>query len=311
MPFNASNFGAANNTGDDLALFSRIFGSEVITAHDRSTQFSDKHTVQKMSSGTSYQFPLSGRLGPANKYLARGESVVGAAIPFGKETVTIDGQLYEAAWLTRQDEAFTHFNARQVHSKQLGESLAQYKDLTVASCGILAARASNKITGLPGGGSVVNANAKIDGNELYNALYAGRQTLDEKDVNEEAFAFLRPLEYHLLLQSDKLVNRDFLSGANGGVDTGIVSIIAGMNIIKTNNLPSTNITGSIGGKYDVDASNIAALIMTRDAVATAELMGITTEVAWQIKEQAYLAVSTMMTGHGVLRPECAVEVVTA
>lgn len=310
MPFNASNFGAVNNAGDDLANFRTVFEGEVITAHERSSQFNDKHTVKQITSGHSAQFPLSGRLPSANKYLARGESVTGATVPFANETITIDGQLYEATWLTRQDEAFTHYNARQVHSKQLGESLAQYKDLTVAQVGVQAARSANKVSGLPGGGSIVNASAKTDGNELYNALYLGRQTLDEKDVMDEAFAFLKPLQFYMLLnQADKLVNRDFTSN-NGGLDTGMLAQIAGLTIVKTNNLPTTNVTGTIGGKYDVDASNLASLIMTREAVGTVELLGVTTEVDWQIQEQAFLAVATMMCGHGVLRPECAVEVST-
>lgn len=311
MPFTASNYGAINNAGDDLALFLKVFGGEVIAAHDRSTQFSDKHTVKRITSGKSAQFPLSGRMASANKYLARGESVTQSVVPFGEETISIDGQLYESTLLTRQDEAFTHFDARQVHSKQLGEALAQYKDTTVAQVGIMAARAANKVSGLPGGGSVVNASAKTDGNELFNSLFAARQTLDEKDVNDQAYAYLLPIQYYMLLQAEKLVNRDLISRPNGGLDTGTVEMIAGLDIVKTNNLPQTNVIGTINNKYDVDATNVASLVMTREAVGTVQLQDIITDISWENAYQAYLTVASMMCGHGVLRPECAVEVVTA
>ena len=312
MSFNPtiSNFGAANNAGDDLANFLKVFSGEVITAFDRTTQFSDKHVVKTIQSGKSAQFPKSGRLPAANKYLARGQSVTQSQLPFGETTISIDGQLYESVMLAKQDEAFSHFDTRQAHSTQLGEALAQYMDRTVASVGIQAARSANAINGLPGGGEVTNAAAATDGNELFNTLFTARQILDEKDVNEKGFAFLNPVQYYLLVQAEKLINKELTQSDNGGLDTGLVKGIAGLEVVKTNNLPQSAIAGTINGKYDVDASNVAGLVMTANAVGTVKLMDIVTEMEYMTEYQAWLMVASMMVGHGVLRPECAVEINT-
>jgi hypothetical protein len=311
MPFTptVSNFGSVNNAGNDLALFLKVASGEVIASFDRTTQFSDKHTVKSITSGKSAQFPKSGRLSAASKYLARGDAVTNATVPYAEENITIDGQLYESVFLAKQDEAFSHFDTRQTHTKQLGESLAQYWDSTVAQVGILAARAANSVTSLPGGGEVTNAAASTDGSELFKALFAARQTLDEKDVKSMAYAYLKPLEYYLLVQEDRIVSREY-NDSNGGFDTGLVKGIAGMEVVRTNNLPQSNITGTIGGKYDVDASNVSGLVMTKEAVGTVKLMDIVTEMDYMTEYQAWLMVSTMMVGHGILQPECAVEINT-
>jgi hypothetical protein len=306
-----SNFGAANNAGDDLANFLKVFSGEVLTSFSRTTQFADKHKVKTISSGKSAQFPRSGRLPAANKYLTRGQSVAQSQLPYAERTITIDGQLYESVMLAKQDEAFSHFDTRQEHSRQLGESLAQYMDTTIAQVGVQAARSANVITGLAGGGEITNAAAGTDGNELFNALFLARQTLDEKDVNEKAYAFLRPTEYYLLAQVEKLLNKDVNQGENGGYNTGMVKGIADLEIVKTNNLPNgTNVTGSIGGKYDVDATNTVGLILTPSAVGTVKLMDIVTEMDYMTEYQAWLMVSSMMVGHGILQSECAVEINT-
>ena len=259
--------GAINNAGDNKALWLKIFSGEVLTEFRQTTQFSDRHKMRTITSGKSAQFPVLGGLPAATKYLAQGASVVQGVINSAEQIITIDGFLYESLFLSKIDEAFSHYDVRQEYSTQLGKSMAQNLDKNIASTAILAARAANVVTGQDGGSIVVNASAKTDGNALFAALFAARQTLDEKNIDESASAFILPAQYYLLAQVDKLINK-FTADGNGDFSSGIVKGIAGLELIKTNNLPSSNVTGTVGAKYDVNATNTAALVTTPSAVGT-------------------------------------------
>lgn len=302
--------GAVNNTGDSRANFLKMFSGEVLTAFNRTTQFTTRTRTKMISSGKSAQFPTFGRADGAGQYLASGDSVIPSVIDSNEQVITIDGQLCQSILLAKQDEAYEVSSSRKVYSYQIGENLANIYDKNVAIMGILAARSTNPVDGLPGGSVIVNANAKTDAEALFKSLFEAKQKLEEKYVTGDAYAFVTPAQYFLLAQLDKVVNKD-VNGMNGGFDTGYIKGIAGMEIVMTNNLPTTNITGTIGGKYDVDASNTAALVMTKDAVGTVKLMDLTVEDEYLIERQSTLMVASMMVGHGILKPECAVEIATA
>ena len=57
------------------------------------------------------------------------------------------------------------------------------------------------------------------------------------------------------------------------------------------------------------AMRVQALVMTKDAVATAKLMDLSVESEYQINRQGTLMVSKYAMGHNVLRPACAVALI--
>ena len=57
------------------------------------------------------------------------------------------------------------------------------------------------------------------------------------------------------------------------------------------------------------AMRVRALVMTKDAVATAKLMDLSVESEYQINRQGTLMVSKYAMGHNVLRPACAVALI--
>jgi hypothetical protein len=80
--------------------------------------------------------------------------------------------------------------------------------------------------------------------------------------------------------------------------------------VKTNNLPQPNVnTGPAA--YQGDFSTVAALAMHRSAVGTVKLIDLAVEMAYDIRRQGTLVVAKYAVGHGILRPESAVEVKTA
>lgn len=59
------------------------------------------------------------------------------------------------------------------------------------------------------------------------------------------------------------------------------------------------------------AMRVQALVMTKDAVATAKLMDLSVESEYQINRQGTLMVSKYAMGHNILRPACAVALIQA
>jgi hypothetical protein len=104
------------------------------------------------------------------------------------------------------------------------------------------------------------------------------------------------------------VNRDWAEG-NGNYGTGKILKIGGANIIKTNHLPSTNVnTGPTA--YQGDFTKTAAVITTKEAVGTVKLLDLSMRMSYDERRLGTLIVSKYAVGHGILRSECAVELVT-
>ena len=145
-------------------------------------------------------------------------------------------------------------------------------------------------------------------------LFTAAQTLDEKDVPEEdRHVIVKPAQYYMLVQDTTLLNKDW--GGTGSLATANLPMIANMQIHKSNNLPNgTNITTKVDGEnnsYIGDFTDSVALVMNRQAVGTVKLFDLATEMSgkdFHIMYQGDLIVAKYAMGHGILRPDCAVEI---
>lgn len=309
---NVVRLGQLNNAGSPDALWLKILG-QVEVAFRRNTAFMERHFVQSISQGKSAQFPLIGR-GPGAILHTPGTEIAGRTIPQNEKIISIDGVLYTDVSLADIDEAMNHYEVRGEFTKQLGEELAQEFDKNVARTTILAARTAGWHPSQPGGTAINSANSKTDSEALIAALFQASVEMDVKFVTEaDRSAFLLPVQYALLAQNNKLQNQWFGRGAgyNGVYADGTVLKVANFDIVKTNNLPSTNVTGTVTNKYDINASTTSALCSHRRAVGTTKLMDISLKTEYSVRRLSTLMVATMAVGHGVLRPECAVEIRTA
>ena len=86
-----------------------------------------------------------------------------------------------------------------------------------------------------------------------------------------------------------------------------------MYVVKTNNLPSTNITQNPNvtnpnNVYYGDFSKTVALVMTNDALATVSFVHPTVEAKWFFEHLGTLLTIRVSQGMGFLRLECAVEI---
>lgn len=300
-----SRVGQADGAGDSDALFLKVFSGEVLTAFRERTAWLKRHQVRSISSGKSAQFPASHRA--TASYHTPGAEIVGQTINHNERIIVIDDLLISDVFIANIDDAKNHYDVRSEYSYQLGAALARAFDTNVAQVNILAARASATVSGGNGGSVITQANMDTDMNVLVAAAFDAAQALDEKDVPEEdRFLFVRPDIYYQLVQHTDVIHADFTKGSNGGLDTGDIAMLAGAQIVKTNNLPSTNVaTGPTA--YQGDFSNTMGLFTHRSAAGTVKLLDLATEMAYDIRRQGTLIVSKYAIGHGILRPESAVE----
>lgn len=310
---NASRFGQVNQAGDDRALWLKIFAGEVFTAWAEKNVTLGRTYVRSISSGKSASFPMIGKTSAA--YHTVGTELTGTGIDTAEQILTVDDMLVAHVFLAEIDEALSHFDVRGPYAQAQGYSLANQFDRNVLQTGVIAARSTNPLGDGNGGSKIVAATALTDGLVLAQAIVDASRTLDEKDIPEEDRAcYVRPAQYQSLLKDAKdYISFDFNREDNGSLSTGKVGRINGVEIVKTNHLPRTNITTNTGiaVKYNGDFTTTAALVMNRMAVGTVKLIDVTVAAQEDLRRLGHLIVSRNAVGHGVLRPDCAVEIATA
>lgn len=302
--------GQIDGAGSRTALFLKVYAGEVLAAFTESNLAMSRSTVRTISSGRSAQFPATWKSTAA--YHTPGDMIVGQNINSNERVITIDDMLVSSLFLADIDEAMNHYEVRGEYSKQAGAALARALDKNILQVGLLAARASATVSGGNGGTVITDANSKTNADALVSSLFEAAQALDEKDVPEgDRFAFLKPDQYYLLVNSSsKLIHADYNPSPNGSVGGGKVLKVAGLEIVKTNNLPSTNVnTGPAA--YQGNFTTTSALVMHRSAAGTVKLIDLSVESQYMLQNLGTLVVAKLAVGHGILRPESAVEIKTS
>ncbi|MGH0000104.1 phage capsid protein [Pseudovibrio ascidiaceicola] len=295
-------------------LFMKEFAGEVITAFNENNIFMPLHQVRTISQGKSASFA---HMGKANaRYHKSGTPVVGSnKIKHNESVIKIDDKLMADIFIDELEEAKNHYDVRSEYSKQVGAALAREFDTKVARVIGLAARASNKIDDLPGGTVLKNTKYATDAAILSSALFDAAQTLDEKDAWEmERYSAFRPAQYYMLVKNKDNLNRDW--GGSGSHAKGTIPEIAGIQIMKTNNVPSKNFTKVEGEQNDYtgDFTKTVGLVWQKAAIGTVKLMDLALQKSgadFEIMYQGTLMLAKYAMGHGVLRPECAIEISSA
>lgn len=313
-----SRLGADNQGSDKKALFLKQFSGEVLAAFNEANAFMRRTMVRTISSGKSAQFPATGKASAS--YHTPGAELTGDSINHSERVITIDDLLVSDQFISNIDEAMNHYDVRREYSTQAGRALAKEMDTNLARVIALAARASATVTGLSGGsqielgasGTTSSGGDTLDASELIAGISLAAQKLDEKDVPEEdRVCALTPAHYYTLASSDNdAINRDTTEGVNGGVDSGNVYRVAGIPIVKTTRVPQSNVTSGPSA-YQGDFSETEGLVWHRSAAGTVKLIDLASEMDYQVNRQGTLLVSKLAVGHGILRPESAVELQNA
>ena len=260
-----------------------------------------------------------------------------------ERVITIDDMLVASTFLANIDDMKNHYDIRSVYANELGKALAKRFDEALAKVFIAAARSDANLSGRPAGG-ILDVSANVMGTgadsgddtdntdptgaELVAALFTAAQKLDENDVPSDGrFCVLRPQEYYKLITggagalaiSTSAVNKDV--GGVGSIASGSIPQVAGITIYKSNHIPSTDLSavatgdgaaandvfGAGGSGYNGNFTNTLGIVSHSAAVGTVKLLDLATESEYQIERQGTLFVAKYAMGHGILRPECAIE----
>ena len=308
--------GAKQNTGDQLALFLKVFSGEVLTAFTRASKVMNNHMIKTIDSGKSTSFPVMGR-GKAH-YLPAGSNLddLREAIPHNEVVINIDGLLTSDVLITDIFEAMNHYDVRGEYAKQLGEALAIAADgATVAEIAKLVKANTENITGLGKGivvektitgGAGINyetGKAVIDGLLEMKAKWTTQYVPEE-----ERFAYITPEVESAIITSKDAINRDY--GAVASIVDGNIDKLCGFKIIavphlKAGGADKTGMLGTApeGHEFPTDYAGALAVCAHRTAVATVKLKELQLEHARRPELQADMIIAKNAVGHGGLRPE--------
>ena len=343
-----SRVGLIEGGSDNDALFLKKFSGEILQTFEESNVFKALHTIRTIENGKSAQFPVTGIASAAyhtpGENIADGGNSYLSDIKKTEKIINIDKMLIASTFLANIDDVKNHYDIRSVYANELGKALAVRFDTALAKVFMAAARSSANLSqvGKAGGQldipnndfsapGVAGTPASFTGADLVAAFFTAAQKLDENDVPSDGrFCVLRPQEYYKLVTgADSSNSFNLLSAVNadiggqGSIAQGTVPQIAGISIYKSNHIPSTDLSavssgdgdsandvfGVSGVGYNGDFRNSFGIISHSAAVGTVKLLDLATESEYQIERQGTLFVAKYAMGHGVLRPECAIELV--
>lgn len=305
-----SRLGQVNLANDAKALFLKKYGGEVMTSFEEANVFTPHHMVRTIENGKSAQFPVMGKSSAA--YHTPGAEITGGQLAHAERIITIDDLLIDPKFIANIDEAMNHYDVRSTYTTEQGRALSYKYDTNVAAVGCLAARAAATVTGGDGGTVLTNLAMNTDAAVIAASFWDAAQTFDEKDIPEaDRTGFLRPAQYYLVNQNTTVLNKDW--DGSGSYSEGGNIMIAGIKIQKTNHLPSTDLSADATVSPSAQGSflNTYGLIMQKAAVGTVKLMDLGIESDYQVNRQGTLMVAKYAVGHGILRPECAIELRTS
>lgn len=235
---------------------------------------------------------------------------------FGRVQVTVDTVVLARDNRSMLNEFQTDFNARSELGKDHGKEQAKFFDQAFLIQAIKGASlaAPAGLNGSIGAGkkeTMVGASDHLDPDLLYKKIAAILVRMQEEDIDtEECAIFVRPTMYEVLLNNDKLVNRDY-SPDNSNFSLGKMSSIMGSPLISTARIPNAAITGhklsNVGNSnaYDVSAAEAkaVAVIMHPDSLLAGETIPLTSDVYFDKVEKQWFIDSFTAFGVSNRRPD--------
>jgi hypothetical protein len=237
---------------------------------------------------------------------------------FGKVALTVDTVVLARDNRSMLNEFQTHFDARMElamdHGKEIGKFFDEAFIIQTIKGSKQAAPSFTGHNGAFGAGKnteLAAADDELDADKLEAAISAIIVAMEEEDIPvEELVVMVRPTQYNTLLNSNKLISRDYAAG-NGDFAKGIIYEIKGARIVKTSRIPTAAITGhklSNAGNsnaYDLTAeeSDAVAVIMHPKSLLAGETIPLTSDIWFNREEKTWFIDSFLAFGVTVSRPD--------
>ena len=301
MAFNVSNpIGTDGLSGNqDLGL--ELYTGEVLAAFDRTNKVLNTIKKRTISGGISAQFIVTGKGSDADAVdHVPGQAGVEKILKVNERVISIDKRVRYDNFVDDLDLKLSQYEIRGEMAKQAAEALSTKIDKEIFA-GIEAFISTDAGVADQEAGAVITidvsgaATNEAKGDVLVDGVFEAQTVLNTKDVPEMDRIFMTTSRnYHLIVQSSKAVNVDFKG--EGSIAKGEVAMLAGLPIVRTNNLPATATNGFA----------LHGMVYTPDVYGVVTAMDITSQSDYQQKELGYLLTSFYAIGHGGLNPACGV-----
>lgn len=255
-----------------------------------------------------------------------GRTTIGAVTPgvrpdanptnFGRAAVVVDTVVYARDNRSLLNDLQTDFNAKAELGKDHGKELAKFFDQAfliqaIKGSGLSAPSGLNGAFGAGKRRTLAAVGEEQDPDKLYAAISSIAVEMQEEDIDtDECAVFVRPTEYEVLLNHDKLLDRDF-STDNGDFADGTFKTVHGMPVFRTARIPNAPITNHLlsnadnGNAYDVTAAEARAkaIILHPQSLLAGETIPLESDVWYNREEKQWFIDSHMAFGVSNRRPD--------
>lgn len=278
--FNVVRPNQALGTGDPLALAIAEYTGLVEGTINRRSVLSDWIPARVLKGTTTAQNYAITRVGI--QAVVPGVTPDGTGASINKNSVTVDTHILARSIIPALDAFQTAFDVRHELAKEQGKEIAKFRDQAFFIQAAKAAAASGSsfgaVDGFTGGTTVTLTGSPSDPAAVEAAIVEALEEMSNKDVDlvdEDGLIVLRNDLFYALLQSEHVINGQYVTANGTKVENGYVFKSYGVPVVKSNNLPQGVITGHRlsnarnSNAYDGDFSNLGGVLMTPSALLAA------------------------------------------
>jgi hypothetical protein len=303
----------------DHSLLLEQYGGEVESQFKKSATMRQYAKVRSVRGTDTISNNRVGRT--TLKALTPGVRPQAEVTPFGKVSLTVDTVVLARDNRSMLNDLQVHFDARmelaQDHGKELGFFFDQafiimaIKGSTAAAPVLGDGTASKQSIGAGKNKTLTTALDELDPDKLAAAITGLIVAMEEEEIPvEELVVFVRPTQFQVLLNNNKLISRDFAAG-NGDYAKGIIYEINGARIVKTARVPTAVIAGHFlsntanGNAYDVSAAQAkaVAVILHPKSLLAGETIPLTSDIWFNREEKQWFIDSFLAFGVTINRPD--------
>lgn len=235
---------------------------------------------------------------------------------FGRASVTVDTPI-----LARDNQSLINafqndFSVRSELAKDQGKELGKFFDEAFIIQAIKSANlaAPADLNGAFGAGKPVTLGSsgdELDPDLLYAAIAGIIVSMQEEDIDtDEMILLVRPTQEDVIMNHDKLLDRDF-STDNGDFADGTIKTLKGVPIVKTARIPTAEIDGHFlsnddnNGAYDITGTeaDAVAVLMHPMSLLAGETIPMTQDIFWDKIEKQWFIDSYLAFGVSNRRPD--------
>jgi hypothetical protein len=241
------------------------------------------------------------RVGEATlQKLTPGVSPDGTVVQASKNKLTVDTVVIARNVTPMIDDFQNSYDARAEVGNEHGKKISKFYDQSFLIQAIKAAQISD-MTGYPSGwqpGTVKSFDtvgqekdpAALE--DMFGNLFSDMEDKDVDPIGDDLIIVAKPWVYYTLLKNDRLVDRSFVTSDGTTIKTKEIEAY-GVRIVRSNNLPSTNVVGHYlsndgnDNAYDGDFTKTIAVAFSPRALLAGETIPLTTDVFWEPQSKSW------------------------